>query len=138
MLGFSGRVAVDIGVMTTEVTRQAGTDLARTRRTLVLPSLVGRWGSERGYFFAGGGVSAQMDRFTFQSAFSPGLLPPGARDLGGGRFETVARETGPMFHARTGVVRALGESFLVRIDLIWAHRYVLPNIVATGGIGIRF
>ncbi|MFN7925310.1 MAG: hypothetical protein U0Q16_34750, partial [Bryobacteraceae bacterium] len=94
------------------------------RRTLVLPSIVWRKGNERAYFFAGGGIGAQLDRYSYRVTEPPGQFS--------GSTSEVA------LHVRTGGVFQVKSRLLFRADLVWAHRYVLPSIALNASVGLRF
>jgi hypothetical protein len=59
------RFAVDLDYQTSRVTRTNREFTYRTRRTLIVPSLLYRFGRERVSGFVGGGIGAELDRSTY-------------------------------------------------------------------------
>ncbi|MEZ5403386.1 MAG: hypothetical protein R2729_27140 [Bryobacteraceae bacterium] len=119
---FASRFALDVDVAAASRTvSNFGSDF-RWRRTLLSPSVVWRKGSERAYFFLGGGVGGQFETTRFRSperiAEAPNARP------------TILFRTGG-----TGVIRG---RLLWRGDLLWAHSHILPNLSLRAGIGYRF
>jgi hypothetical protein len=70
-------------------------------------------------------------------AVGPGAL---FTSEGGGFQFTRGSENGTGFewHARTGLVRALTERLLLRMDVGFHFFYVVPDVSVRAGIGWRF
>lgn len=125
MLPITPKFAVDVEALTARVSSsEPPGERFSLRRTMLLPALVRRWGDEKVYGFAGGGVGAQFDRTHIVSS-SAGL------NFRGG-------DNGMTLHGKGGVVAALTPRLLVRADALIAFRYVLPSIGLRIGLGYRF
>ena len=101
-------------------------------RVFLSPAVVWRFGAERMYGFAGGGVGLQIDKGrTLELDFRPGQQPPLAR-------ERPYTDAGATLHGRGGVVINPGHRVLVRAELLVMWHYVLPTVGARFSIGYRF
>lgn len=130
-------VGIDIGTAKTE--RSLGGNDFRLRRTFWGTTLLGRWGNERTYFFAGGGVGFEHSSAVSTAGnFLPGVRPPGAEEVSPGVFRFRSSETNPSLVGRAGVVHAIRGNLLLRFDLLWSQRYALPSIGGRAGLGYRF
>ncbi|MFB3827755.1 MAG: hypothetical protein ACE15B_13370 [Bryobacteraceae bacterium] len=109
------RFAVDVDALTARAARELGGGSLETRRTLIHPALVFRWGNSRIYGFAGGGIGGEFTR-----------SGPGSSD------------SGRLMVAKTGIVANPTGRLLLRADFYWSARYVLPNTGVTVGVGFRF
>ena len=98
-------------------------------RIFVSPAVVWRWGSERVYGFAGGGVGVQTDR-SVGILFVPGQQPSGR--------PVQSTEHGMTFHGQVGIVFNPVGGLIVRTELVSHWRYVLPTTGLRIGIGYRF
>ncbi len=123
-LPLSPRWAVDLDVQHTRTTNDV---LFRytfgTRRTLVIPAILYRRGSDRVYWFAGGGFGGRIDRMYDRSPGQPERRVP---------------ENGTAIPMRTGVVGGLTKHLLVRADLYVVVVHVAPDAGVKLGIGYRF
>lgn len=122
MIPFAERWAADIAVHSFQTDLTIGADSTTLRSILFLPAVAYRRGSEKAYFFIGGGVGAEQARSRFRAS--------------GQAFGFTSN--GMLVHWRTGFVANPARQVLIRFDLIMAHRYVLPNVGATIGVGYRF
>lgn len=106
------RLAVDVDVVQGRTKREFSSSgvVFRSKQTLVSPSLVARWGSDRAYFFAGGGVGG---------AFSDG-------------------ESGHTYVGKAGIVGAISPDLLIRADLVITFQHALPHLGTRVGVGYRF
>jgi hypothetical protein len=123
-LPLSSRWAVDLDVQHTRTTNDvlAGYTFG-TRRTLVSPAILYRRGSDRVYWFAGGGFGGRIDDMY---------------DREPGRPEFRRSENGTAIPVRTGVVGGLTKHLLVRADLYVVVAHVAPDAGVKLGIGYRF
>jgi hypothetical protein len=132
MLPFAHRWAVDVDAFHARrsIEHSPGMPFS-VRRTLVIPGIVRRWGTEKVYGFAGGGLGLQHDRSesVFMSCSLPDVCQP---------VWAQYRDTGRALHGKLGVVGAVTPRLLIRGDVFMAFRYVLPNIGVRIGIGYRF
>jgi hypothetical protein len=103
-------------------------DFVRIRRTLIAPAIVRRFGTEKAYGFAGGGLGLQSD--STNARFSAG---PGTQVT---TFER--RDNGGLLIGRLGGVFNPWSQLLIRGEVELAFRYVQPNISARIGAGWRF
>ena len=102
------RLAAELDVQTGQVAEFMGSpdEFHRTRRTLVLGNLLYRWGSARGYVFAGAGAGAQLVDSTSRSGnFIPEYTPEGWREIRPRVFEIDRSGARPVvFAPRAGFV----------------------------------
>jgi hypothetical protein len=123
-LPLSSRWAVDLDIQHTRTTSDV---LARytfgTRRTLVIPAILYRRGSDRVYWFAGGGFGGRIDHMYDRSPGQP---------------ERRVSENGTAIPVRTGVVGGVTKHLLVRADLYFVVAHVAPDAGVKLGIGYRF
>ncbi|MCZ2080042.1 MAG: hypothetical protein HUU41_14815 [Bryobacteraceae bacterium] len=124
MLPILPKLAIDMDVVTT--TDDSGRETVQSdfsqRRTLVSPSLLYRFGTERAYGFVGGGAGAVFER-------SRAITPLYSYDQS---------ETFWSVHWRGGAVAALGTRLLIRAEVFSVHHYLLPTIGVRAGAGVRF
>lgn len=133
------RFALDMDVSTVRTRRTFSADEFEPRRTFLAPSLVGRWGTDRTYAFAGAGIG--MERSSSRSRSSnllPGVRPPGAREVSPGVFEFRSSDTGASLVIRAGIVQQVWRKTVARFDQLWSQRHVLPNVGVRFGLGFRF
>lgn len=131
---FTRRWALDIDVLTAKVeSERPDPDLFSERRLLVAPSLVARWGTERFYGYAGGGVGLQSEfsRFRFQTYSGS---PPQPSGIVSGK----GTEHGMTLHGKVGFVISPVGRLLLRADFLLPFRYVLPSVGLKLGVGYRF
>ncbi len=74
----AGRVALDLDVQTSQLFRSRGrpNDFYRTRRTLVIPSVLYRFGREGLYGYVGGGIGTEFDGSTYRQDVRPRVVSP--------------------------------------------------------------
>ena len=124
-LPLSPRWAVDLDVQHNRTTYDASAGHTfGTRRTLVSPAILYRRGSDRVYWFAGGGFGGRIDHMYARGA---------AGHLAFGRSEN-----GTAIPGRTGVVGSVTKHLLVRADLYVVVVHVAPDVGVKLGIGYRF
>jgi hypothetical protein len=139
LVPFSRRFALDGDVSTAKTSRDFAADSFRIRATYANVSVVARWGSDRTYFFAGGGAGLEHDRSVSRAAnFLPGIRPPTGIEVAPGVFEFRHQATGPALIGRVGFVQAITQRLLMRVDLLWSQRFVAPSIGVRAGVGYRF
>lgn len=135
----SRRFGVGIDVGTARTGRSLGGNDFRLRRTFGGSSLLGRWGNDRTYFFAGGGVGFEYSSAVSTAGnFLPGVRPPRAEEVSPGVVRFRSSETKPSLAGRAGVVHAIRGSLLLRFDLLWSQQFARPSIGGRVGIGYRF
>jgi hypothetical protein len=133
------KLAIDIDVQVGSVTNSFGRDTNDLRRWLVSPSLVYRFGSERVYGFAGGGLGWSHDRHRNVAEINPVFAPgPPWRDLGGGLYGFEDTESFRTIHGRAGLVANPVSKLLLRFEFYSIHQFVLPNLGVKAGVGYRF
>lgn len=133
----AARVGGDEGSLGSEVIYGAGVTLPFTRRlalevdaqrvrakrftpltrVLISPALVWRWGRERVYGFAGGGLGAQINRIA---------APPSYTD-----YDAT-------LHVRGGIVISPVERLIIRAELFSVWHFFLPTAGVKIGAGYRF
>lgn len=123
---FTVRWALDVQALTSRLSD--GPDF-RMRRVLVSPGLQYRRGNQRTRWFIAFGPGLQRDRSsgTFQ-AFN-----------NSGESRTVSFEetrAGLTLHWRTGIVVTATRRVLVRGEVFWVNRYVLPNLGVAISLGV--
>jgi hypothetical protein len=132
----SRRMAVDVEAQTSEVkhSRRAG-DFYRTRRTLIVPSLIFSWGDQTVYGFAGGGLGVEFDSNTTRhSDFRPDFTREEWREVLPGVFELDRSDVGRATSLRAGI----GVSAFRRVALRWEVYTAGWNLGARMGVGYRF
>lgn len=132
----TSRWAVDLTLSTMRLSRQWAPDQPErysSRRILILPALVRRWGAARVYGFLGAGAGLQVDDSTAVYRVYE-LMPPGAYRILTARMT----ETGLAWHGRGGLVVPATSRLLVRAELGAAFRYVLPTVGFVVSLGYRF
>jgi hypothetical protein len=105
----------------------------RTRRTLVVPSLIYRFGTRRVYGFVGGGMGAQFETSRSRQA---GVTPAGQRwmQIEPGVFELKQSEVNRLLSMRTGFTAFVTENVGLRGDVYIAGWHVGARF----GVGYRF
>jgi hypothetical protein len=103
------------------------------RRTLLSPAIVRRWGTERLYGFAGGGIGLQVDSTESVWRTYSGN-PPVESGLGRGEYTDSA----PTLVGKLGIAAAPAGPLLIRGDLLLVWRYVLPTVGVRIGVGYGF
>lgn len=133
VLPFHRRWALDIDVITARATEdRPAPDLFTERRTLVLPSVIARWGNERIYGYAGGGAGLQSESSRVRGRIFTSPTDPGSV------FERESTVHGVTLHGKTGFVYSPAPHLVLRADLTLAWRYVLPSVGFKLGLGYRF
>ena len=124
MLPVLPKLAIDVDIVTARDDTGRVTEQSEysERRTLISPSLLYRFGTERAYGFVGGGAGAVFERSRAVTPF----------------FRYDQSETFWSVHWRGGAVAALGTRLLIRAELFSVHHYILPTIGAKAGVGVRF
>ncbi|MBI4874007.1 MAG: hypothetical protein HY822_05165 [Acidobacteria bacterium] len=121
---FAARWAVDIDVHHQRAARNSKTgNTFGVRRTLAIPAILYRRGSNRLYWFGGGGAGGRLDRMFDRMPNQP-------------EFKTS--QNGVAYGGRTGVVAAATDRLLARVDFYWVHTHVAPDVGVKIGIGYRF
>lgn len=134
VLPLIAKYAIDVDVQTAQLSRRiVSPDRFSIRRTLISPAFVRRWGAERVYGFAGGGIGAQIDQ-THSSFRIFGGTPPEPT----GTVEASNIDSAATFLGKTGIVISPIPKLLIRGDLLLAFRYVLPTVSLRLGVGYRF
>ena len=126
-LPFTSRLAFETNVAGMRAER-----FAPVTRVLISPALVFRWGHDRLYGFAGGGLGLQIDRGEMlQFDLAPGETEPTI---------TTRRFTdyGTALHGRAGIVAALTPKLIFRAEVFSAWHYVAPSCGVQVGAGYRF
>ncbi|MCX6638554.1 MAG: hypothetical protein NT090_26160 [Acidobacteria bacterium] len=123
-LPLSPRWAVDLDVQHNRTTYDASTEYTfGTRRTLVSPAILYRRGSDRVYWFAGGGFGGRIDHMYGRNPGQPAYR---------------VSEDGTTIPVRTGVVGGVTKHLLVRADLYFVFACLAPDAGVKLGIGYRF
>jgi len=129
MVPITKRWAVDVDVLSSvKQTDYEPGQYFRTRRTILSPAVVSRWGTGRVYGFIGGGVGGQWDAIQFRRAPIVGI--PQSFDRTGTNFVYLL--------GKGGVVAVVTGRFLIRADLMLNFPFVLPNAIVRIGAGWRF
>lgn len=121
---FTKRLAFDLDAQTAEVTvPRPVQSFYRTRRTLLLPGLLYRWGSERNYLFAGGGLGfehrqAHEREDNFAEWYVPG---PPWQMIAPGIYEIKFSQWRNMIHVKTGAVVSPHCRFPLRFEFYIAN-----------------
>ena len=134
----AGRVALDLDVQTSEVFRTMGrpSDTSRTRRTLVIPSVLYRFGRERVYGYVGAGIGAEFDASRYRQDVGSGVVSPqaGWQEVSHGVFELRQSETGRTVSFRGGFASFPTRRLGLRGDVLIAGWHLGARI----GVGYRF
>ncbi len=134
----SGPIALDLDVQTSEVFRTMGrpSDTYRTRRTLVMPSVLYRLGHGHVYGYAGAGIGAEFDASTYRQDVRPGVVsfPAGWHEVSPGVFELHQSETVRRVSFRGGFAAFPMRRLGLRADVFVAGWHVGARI----GVGYRF
>jgi hypothetical protein len=102
-------------------------------RSITSAHIVYRRGSERVYWFAGVGPGFQREKSRFRGLFqNPGEPAPVVRE-----FNSTDSRFAPLGY-KTGVVFAPAKHVIIRGEVLFQHAFVLPNVMARIGVGIRF
>ena len=130
------RLFAELDVQTSRVVRVRDADnFYKTRRTLVLPVLLYRWGGGRIHPFVGAGFGAEfVDSITRDDNFIPSYTPMGWREVQPRVFEIERSGTRLSFASRIGFVAFPAEDFGVRVDLYTASWHLGARI----GVVYRF
>jgi hypothetical protein len=105
----------------------------KSTRNITSIHIAYRRGSERAYWFGGVGPGFQRDRSRGRTLFqnpgdpSPVVIDVTASDI---RFAALGY--------KTGVVFAPAKHVIIRGEVLFQHAFVLPNVMARIGVGIRF
>jgi hypothetical protein len=120
------RLAVEADVARVKVDR-----FGTSTHTLISPALVWRWGSERMYGFAGGGLGMEGTRST-------GVLT--IRDENHNpTFQTIeSTNFNAALQGRGGIVFSPNNHLIVRVEAFTSFQYALPTAGVKAGIGYRF
>jgi hypothetical protein len=131
------RFALDLDAQTGTAERHhrfvEGSVYYRTRRTLVIPSLMYRFGTTRLHGFVGGGVGAQFEKSRSRQT---GVTPSGQpwREIEPGLFELNQSEVSRLLSMRTGFAAIMTKNLGLRGDVFIAGWHVGARI----GIGYQF
>jgi hypothetical protein len=129
--------ALDLDVQTGLAERHhrfvEGSVTYRTRRTLVIPSLIYRFGTTRLSGFVGGGVGAQFER---SQSRQRGVTPTGQPwlEIEPGVFELDQSDVSRMLSMRTGFAAFVTEKIGLRGDVLVAGWHVGARV----SVGYRF
>lgn len=135
------KLALDLDVQTARFKRDFGPQSTyhRQKRWLISPSLLYRFGNERLYGFAGGGIGAELNRtVTIEGNFLPDYRPPGWEEISPGVWKIYSNFDHRTVHARTGFVYSPLPQLAMRVDVHAAWAHVLPNLGLRIGVGYRF
>ncbi|HWQ56359.1 MAG TPA: hypothetical protein VN442_21915 [Bryobacteraceae bacterium] len=135
------RLALDLDFQSARFARDFGSQGSyfRTRRWLISPALLYRFGNERVYGFAGGGLGAELNRsVSIESNFLPGYQPPGWQEISPGVWKATHSSRDRTVHARGGFVISPVRHLVIRVDVHAGWVYVLPNLGVKVGVGYRF
>jgi hypothetical protein len=129
----SNRFAAELDIQTSEVTRfRLGSldNFYRTRRTLVIPSLIYRRGGVRAYGFIGMGIGAEFtDSVTREDNFRPDFTPVGWIEIKPRVFEIDRSDVRRiLFAPRAGFVAFPVRRVGVRSDFYIANWHVGARI----------
>jgi hypothetical protein len=102
------------------------------RRTLVLPTVIYRFGMEKVYGLVGGGVGLEFEQRTSRAVQPSGS--PGSHEVAPGMFERTRSKTNPAPSFRAGIVGFLTNRLGIRGD-VYVAGY---SRGARVGIGYRF
>ncbi len=131
------RIAFDLDVQTGSVeTSQGlleGSGFYRTRRTLVIPGLLYRFGNKRAYGFVGGGFGAEFENSTSRQV---GVPPSGQnwREIEPGIFELEQSDVSGKLSFRGGFATFVTQNLGLRGDAFIAGWHLGARI----GVGYRF
>jgi hypothetical protein len=130
------RLAVNVDVQTSKVARIRTSDrFYRTRRTLILPGLLYRWGRDSAYGFVGGGIGAEIDdSVTREDNFIPDYTPVGWREIRPRVFEIARSRVERLGFAQVGFAAFPTRRLGMRVDFYVAEWHLGTRI----GIGYRF
>jgi hypothetical protein len=133
-----GPVALDLDVQTSEVssTRGRPSDTYTTRRTLLIPSVLYRFGLDRVYGYVGGGIGAEFEASTYRQDVGAGLGRPqrGWQEVDPGVFELHQSETGRSVSFRSGFAAFPMRRLGLRGDVLVASWHLAARM----GVGYRF
>ena len=135
----SRRFAADLDYQTSNVTRNTSLThhlfTYETRRKLIIPSLLYRFGREIVYGYVGGGIGAEFDDDTYRRDYRPEFTPPGLPpENPPGIIETYTSDVKRVTSFRGGVVAFPTRRLGVRGDLYMAGWHLGARI----GVGYRF
>lgn len=130
------RLALDFDVETARFTEQRTPDFFYTsRRTLLAPSLLYRWGSASAYVFTGGGVGGEHESTVTRDSFTgPYTPPPPWRQVAPRVFEFHHGEWSNLYHGRAGFVVSPAPRIPIRVETYFANWHLGLRIAA----GYRF
>ena len=131
---FAGRWAIEADVTTAKLeVLNSFVDDWSDRRTITSFHLVYRRGAERAYWFGGVGTGFESESVSGRSLVQlPGDAEPTFHDA------SVSRTKFAPIGYKTGVVVAPWKKLVIRGEVLMQHTYILPNIMARVGVGIRF
>jgi hypothetical protein len=123
-LPLSPRWAVDVDVQYSRTTydARAGNTFG-TRRTPVSPAILYRRGSDRVYWFVGGGLGGRIDHMYNRFPGQP---------------EHTRDDNGSTLPARTGFVASVTHHLVLRADAYLVVTHAAPDAGVKIGIGYRF
>jgi hypothetical protein len=124
---FTARWAIDVQTLTSRFAE--GPDY-RVRRLLLSPGVQYRRGSDRAHWFIslGPGIQRDRSRGTYLLYDASGVARP---------VSFNGTDSGRTLHWRTGAVICPASRALVRMEVYWVNRYVLPNVGALVSVGLR-
>lgn len=122
-LPFAAHWAFDFDAQQIRTRRETGGPFSfGTNRTLLSPALVYRRGTEKLYWFGGGGIGARLE-----TTFTEGP---------NGRFSSSRQ--GWTIPLRTGIVAAISKRLLLRAEVFAVTSFLVPDAGVQIGIGYRF
>lgn len=129
------RLAIDFDIETARVTsRRSEDDFWTSRRTLLAPSLLYRWGGGNSYVFVGGGVGGEHESSLTRVDVADWFPPPPWRQIRPGVFEADHREFSKLYHGRAGFVVSPAPGIPIRVEVYFANWHLGLRI----GAGYRF
>lgn len=130
------RFAADVDIQTARVERVRTADsFYITRRTLIVPQLLYRWGNDTAYGFFGGGIGAEIRNSIYRhDTFRADFTPIGWREIRPRVFELDRSRTETVVSLRGGFAVFPTERFGFRADLYIADWHIGWRI----GFGYRF
>ena len=132
----SRRLAAELDIQTSRVTKLETIVLSNlfytTRRTLILPNLLYKWGNVQAYGFVGGGLGVEfVDSITRDEFPEPEYAHIGWREVQRGVFEFEHSDTRRvLFAPRDGFVAFPTQRFGFRVDFYIANWHMGARIGA--------
>lgn len=106
---------------------------SKATRSIASMHITYRRGSERAYWFGGVGPGFERNRARGRTLFqNPGDPAPSVIEV-----SATDNRFAPLGY-KTGVVFAPAKHVIIRGEVLFQHAFVLPNVMARIGVGIRF